>query len=76
MAADTIALELEHDRLRRRMRRMELVTAALRDRAVYRQGVTGTTPAPLRHAIEGFESELASMRLRLAELPRVQPVPG
>ncbi len=68
MHATNIALELEGDRLRRRLRRMELVTSALRDRASYRQAVSGRTPAPLLQAIAGFESEIAGMRDRLNEL--------
>lgn len=70
MSAATIALQLERDRLEHRVRRIELVTSALRDRAVYRHAVMGTTPLPLRAAIEDFEIELAAMRRRLNELHR------
>ncbi len=65
-----MAHRLERDRLEQRIRRIERVTAALRDRAVYRHAVMGTTPLPLRHAIGEFEVELAGMRRRLSELGR------
>ena len=65
-----MALELERDRLRSRVRRMERVTAALRDRAVYRATVNDGAPAPLRHAIAGFEREIIGMHRRLSEIDR------
>ncbi len=68
MHMTSIALELERDRLQDRLRQMELVTSALRDRAVYRDAATGRTPAPLLEAIAGFEREIAQMRERLSEL--------
>jgi len=40
----------DRDRLEHRARRIELAIAALRDRAVYRHAVTGTTPPPLDRA--------------------------
>jgi hypothetical protein len=63
----TIATELEHERLRHRARQIERVLSALRDRAVYRHAVTGTTPSGLRRAIADFGVELESIRRRLAE---------
>jgi len=63
-------IQLQRDRLEHQVRRMERVTEALRDRAVYRQARTGTTPQPLRQAIFGFERELGAARRQLAELRR------
>lgn len=64
----TLTLRLERDRLQRRMRQMERVNAALRERAIYRDSATGRTPPPLRQAIADFEREIATMRQRLREL--------
>ncbi len=71
MQPDTIALLPERDRLEHRVRQMEIVTSALRDRALYRREVIGSVPVPLGQAIEGFEVELAGMRRRLSELMAV-----
>ncbi len=68
MQADLIDPRIERDRLLRRTRQIQMVTSALRDRAVYRHTVLGTTPPPLRRAIADFERELATMRHRLATL--------
>ena len=65
----TIATHLERDRLAHRARRIELVLAALKERAVYRSGPGGRTPAPLERAIADFGIELRRLRRRLAELP-------
>lgn len=62
----TIASELERERLRHRALQIERVMSALRDRAVYRHAVTGTTPPPLTRAISDFGIELESIRRRLA----------
>jgi hypothetical protein len=66
----TIATHLERDRLAYRAHRMELVLAALRDRAVYRAVADGKPPAALERAIADFGLELHKLRCRLAELPR------
>jgi hypothetical protein len=68
MRANTVAPWLERDRLERRVRRIELAIAALRDRAVYRHAVTGTTPPPLDGAIKDFETELFGVRQQLNKL--------
>jgi hypothetical protein len=65
MSEDTIALQLERDRLAHRLRRIELVTASLRERAVYRHTALGKTPAPLRDAIKTFELECEELHRRL-----------
>ena len=62
----TIARELEQERLLHRARQSERVMSALRDRAVYRHTVTGTTPPALRRAISDFGVELDSIRRRLS----------
>ncbi|HET9740384.1 MAG TPA: hypothetical protein VFP78_19900 [Solirubrobacteraceae bacterium] len=62
----TIARELEQERLHDRARQIERVMSALRDRAVYRHTVTGTTPPALRRAISDFGVELDSIRRRLS----------
>lgn len=76
MEAGTIAQELERDRLHRQVRRMELVTVALRDRALHHTAVSGTAPSPLRAAIVGFELELKALRRRLEEISQGQTAPG
>lgn len=68
MSEDTIALRLERDRLEHRLGRIEIVTSALRERAVYRHTVLGTTPAPLRDAIETFELECEEIHRRLRRI--------
>ncbi len=75
MCSDTISIRLERDRLEHRMRRIERVTSALRDRAVYRHAVMGTTPPPLRRAIADFELELIGMRRRLDDLQALDREP-
>jgi hypothetical protein len=68
MTQDTVARRLERDRLEHRLRRIEVVTSALRERAVYRHTVEGTTPAPLREAITSFELELDDIRSQLCQI--------
>jgi len=68
MRTDTVARSIDRDRLEHRVRRIELAIAALRDRAVYRHAVTGTTPPPLHCAIEDFETELGGVRQQLSKL--------
>ena len=62
----TITRELEQQRLHHRARQIERVMSALRDRAVYRHTVTGTTPPALQRAISDFGVELDSIRRRLS----------
>lgn len=42
---------------------------ALRDRAVYRHEITGTTPPPLGSAMADFNRELVRVKRRLTQLP-------
>lgn len=68
MHHDPVAAEFDRDSLERRARRIELVTKALRDRAVFRHAVTLGTPTPLHQAIAAYELELDGIRRRLGEL--------
>mgnify|MGYP001295898029 CR=1 FL=1 len=63
----TIAIQLEEERLRHRARRIERVLTELKDRAVYRHAVTGTTPPGLQRAIADFGRELDAVRRRLGK---------
>ena len=65
VVSTTLAADAQQDRLRHRARQIERVTAALRDRAVYRHAVSGTTPPALQRAIADFELELRSIRRQL-----------
>ena len=65
---ETIGVRLEAHRLRHRAARMEFVVAHLRERADARRRRQEPVPAPLGHAIRGFEDELHAVRRRLAEL--------
>ncbi|HYF27895.1 MAG TPA: hypothetical protein VD931_19285 [Baekduia sp.] len=62
-----LAETLERCRLEHRAGRVELVLAALRDRATWR-ATDGAVPEPLRAAIREFEDELRRLRGRLREL--------
>ena len=73
MRTETGTPWVERDRLERRVRRMELAIAALRDRAVYRHPVIGTTPPPVHRAIKDFETKLADTRERLNKLGHRDP---
>ena len=62
----TVARRLEEERLRHRARHIDRVMSALRDRAVYRHAVTGTTPPGLQQAIADFGHELDAIRRQLS----------
>jgi len=63
----SIGSELEQHRLERRAARVRLVLVALRERT---QGRNGSTPRPLRAAIEDFGRELAELERRLGRSRR------
>ena len=65
MSEQMIVVQLERDRLEHRLRRIEMVTRALRERALHRDAELGTTPAPLREAIATFEIERDEIQRRL-----------
>jgi hypothetical protein len=54
----------DHERLTHRVERMERVVRELRRRAEERRRGEGLVPAPLGHAIAGFERELRLLRAR------------
>jgi hypothetical protein len=60
--------ELERRRIEHRARRVEQVLAALRARARAREATGGPVPAPLWHAVRGFEAELETVRDRLRHM--------
>jgi hypothetical protein len=65
----SLGSRLERDRLLHRAQRIERVIDALRDRAVYRHEITGSTPPPLRSAMADFNHELVRLKRRLTQLP-------
>jgi hypothetical protein len=70
MPTSTMGERLEYQRLAHRARRMQMVLAALEDRALHRHGGAHGTPPPLRHAIRDFRGELGAVRRQMAELRR------
>ena len=76
MPTNSLSYTLERDLIQHRLRRIELVTRALRDRAVYRHAGTGATPPPLREALSSFERELAALRVRLTDLRKREQLPS
>jgi hypothetical protein len=60
--------DLELDRLERRVTRVTVVIAALRERASKRRPGLGAPPRHLRQAIADFEAQIESMNARLREL--------
>ena len=68
----SIGVALERDRLRRRADRVRLVLGALRERTADHGG---STPRPLRAAIEDFGRELAALERQLGP-PRRAPSRG
>ncbi len=59
--------DLPHQRLEDRARRLEQVVGALQERVRARADDAGDAkvPAPLLHAVDGFETELRSVRAEL-----------
>ena len=71
-----LAAVLERDALERRERRLELVVRELRVRAEARRTRIGHVPAPLRRALDDFQSELREVRSRLRrDRPARRPRP-
>jgi hypothetical protein len=64
----SLGAALERQRLEHRARRLLRVIAALDERRLYRERSDGATPAALREAIAGFQSELGEVERRLALL--------
>jgi hypothetical protein len=64
----SIGADLERDRLERRVTRVTVAIAALRERASEHQPGLGAPPRHLRQAIADFEAQIESMNARLREL--------
>ncbi len=64
----SLGADLERDRLERRVIRMTLAIAALRQRASEYRRELGRPPGPLRHAIADFEEQIEAMNARLRDL--------
>jgi len=64
----TLGADLERDRLERRVIRMTVAIAALRQRASGYRRELGGPPGPLRHAIADFEDQIEVMNARLRDL--------
>jgi hypothetical protein len=60
--------DLERDRLERRVTRVTVAIAALRERASEHRSGLGAPPRHLRHAIADFEAQIELMNARLREL--------
>lgn len=71
----TVAQIVERDRLSRRVRRLELVLGALRDRVDAMQPPR-RAPVALISSIRGFEDELARMPRRLSEIETIAADPS
>jgi hypothetical protein len=64
----SLGADLERDRLERRVTRVTVAIAALRERAGEHRPGLGAPPRHLRHAIADFEAQIESMKARLREL--------
>ncbi len=64
----TLAATLERDRLERRVSRIAVAVAALRQRASEHQRELGPAPQPIRQAIADFEAQIAALNARLRDL--------
>jgi len=64
----SLGSELERDRLERRVRRVTVVIAGLRQRASEHPGERGGPPRHLGHAIADFEAQVEAMNGRLRDL--------
>jgi hypothetical protein len=74
-ANDTLGAELERDRLERRVRRMTVAIASLRERAGEHRRELRAPPRRLRQAIADFEAQIDAMNVRLRELvPERMPI--
>jgi hypothetical protein len=67
----SLGADLEHDRLERRVTRVTVATAVLRDRASEDRRELGAPPRHLRQALADFEAQIESMNARLRELASV-----
>ena len=63
-----VGADLERDRLERRVKRMKVAIAALRQHASEQRRELGAPAGPLRHAIADFEAQIEAMNARLRYL--------
>jgi hypothetical protein len=61
---------LERDRLERRVRRVTVALAVLRERVSRHRPELGAPPRRLLHAIADFEAQIEALSLRLRDLGR------
>ena len=64
----SLGADLERDRLERRVTRMRVAIAALRERTSEHRPGLGAPPRHLRQAIADFEAQIELMNARLREL--------
>jgi hypothetical protein len=64
----TLGEALERDRLERRVRRVTVAVAVLRERVSRHRPEPGTPPRHLLHAIADFEAQLEALSARLRDL--------
>jgi hypothetical protein len=67
---NTLGEQLERDRLERRVRRLTVAVALLRERVSAYRPELGTPPRHLRRAIADFEAQLEALSSRLRDLGR------
>jgi hypothetical protein len=63
----SLGADLECDRLERRVTRVTVAIAVLRERASEHRPELGARPRHLRHALADFEAQIESMNARLRE---------
>lgn len=67
-SSHTLGAALERDRLERRVSRIAVAVAALRQRASEHRREPGTAPQPIGQAIADFEAQIAALNARLWDL--------
>jgi hypothetical protein len=70
VSSHTLGEALERDRLERRVRRVTVAVAVLRERASAYRPELGTPPRHLRRAIADFEAQIGALNVRLRDLSR------
>jgi hypothetical protein len=64
----TLGEELERDRLERRVRRVTVAVAVLRERVSLHRPEPGTPPRHLLHTLADFEAQVEALSARLRDL--------
>jgi hypothetical protein len=70
ISAHTLGAELERDRLERRVRRVIVAVAVLRERVSRHRSELGAPPRHLLRAISDFEAQIEALSARLLDLDR------